>query len=291
MSMMRVRDADLDGEFACPDGEGPFRAVLALGGSEGGIPEYFLRLLVAHGFACLALAYFNTPDTQAALMEVPLERIERGLRWLRDEPNVVTPDGRAAVVGGSKGGELALLVAATFPELVGPVVAYTPSHVVWAGIDFRNPRAPLRSSWSKGGQPLPFVPYPHGVGGSMTERGMSVLPIYDHGLDDGAAVDAAAIPIERATGPVLLISGGDDRMWPAARMCEMAVERMRGAGRGASIRHLRFRDAGHVLFPFEAPSNPMAFDLGGAPGAGARAHAEAWPETVHVLEHGTFASK
>jgi hypothetical protein len=86
-------------------------------------------------------------------------------------------------------------LATTFPNLVGPVVAYTPSSVVWCGIDFNAPGAPLRSSWS--------------------------LPIYDRGLDgvaaDDAADDAAIIPIERATGPVLLISGRDDRMWPAHR--------------------------------------------------------------------------
>ena len=47
MSTMRVHNAGLDGEFGCPVGEGPFRAVLALGGSEGGIPRY--------SSACLSL--------------------------------------------------------------------------------------------------------------------------------------------------------------------------------------------------------------------------------------------
>jgi len=59
----------LVGTFGCGEGDGPFCGVLALGGSEGGIPEGFMQLLVKEGFACLALAYFNTPDTQPALME------------------------------------------------------------------------------------------------------------------------------------------------------------------------------------------------------------------------------
>jgi hypothetical protein len=112
-----------------------------------------------------------------------------------------------------------------------------------------------------------------------------MLPIYDRGLDDVAATDAAAIPIERAAGPVMLVSGGDDRMWPAARMCGLAIERMRRSGHGASIRHVNVPDAGHVLFPFEA-SAPMMFDLGGSPGAGARAHALVWPDVVRLLAHG-----
>jgi len=283
----RLQTADLDGVFSRPDGDGPFVGVLALGGSDGGIPQYFVNLLVAEGFACLGLAYFNTPDTQPALVEVPLERIERGLRWLRDQPGVTAPDGRLAILGGSKGGELALLVAATFPDLVGPVVAYTPSNVVWAGIDFANRGGPMRASWSLGGQPLPFVPYPAGVGPSMTERGMSVLPIYDRGLDDAQSVRDAAISLERATGPILLVSGVDDRMWPADRMCRMAVERMQQAGRGHLVEHLSFPDAGHVLFPYALPAgaaaSPMMLDFGGTPAAGVRAHATAWPRVVRHL--------
>ena len=67
MVTTEVREGDLVGTFGCPDGEGPFDGVLALGGSDGGIPDYLLRLLVPEGFACLALAYFNTPDTQPRL--------------------------------------------------------------------------------------------------------------------------------------------------------------------------------------------------------------------------------
>jgi uncharacterized protein len=284
----------LVGTFGCPDGEGLFPGVLALGGSDGRIPEYFLRLLVPEGFACLALAYFNTPDTQPTLVEVPLERIERGLRWMGDHPRVSPHAARIAIVGGSKGGELSLLVATTYPNLVGPVVAYTPSSLVWAGIDFSQPRGSMRSSWSLTGQPLPFVPYPAGVGPSSSDRGMSVLPIYDRGLENIAAVDQAIIPIERATGPVLLISGGDDRMWPAQRMCEMVVDRARRVGRDTLVRHLNFPDAGHVLFPYEAPSPsaampPMLFDLGGSPASATRAHSVAWPEVVRHLRHRSAA--
>ena len=284
-----LHDGDLVGTFGIPEGKGPYPGVLALGGSDGGIPEYFLRLLVPEGFACLALAYFATPDTQPALVEVPLERVERGLRWMLAQPAVAARDGRLAVVGSSKGGELALLVAATFPDLVGPVVAYTPSAVVWAGIDFSLSSGAMQSSWSVGGRALPFVPYPAGIGPSMGDRGMSVRPIYDKGLDNSGAVDDAAIPIERATGPALLISGGDDAVWPATRMCTMLTERMRNAGRGASVRHLNFPQAGHALFPGPAAEAavPMRLDFGGSDGSADAAHLTAWPEVIQHLRGGT----
>ena len=286
MNIARIDDTQLDGAFACADTDERLPGVLALGGSDGGTPTYLLRLLKAERCACLALAYHGSPKTQPNLIEVPLERLERALRWLRDHPRVAPRDGRVAVVGASKGAELALVLAARFPDLVGPVVAYAPSSVVWAGIDFSAPGAPPRSSWSRAGEPLPFVPLPPGVPPVQTERGLSLAPIYDRGLDGVAAEDAAVIPIERATGPVLLISGGDDRMWPAQRMSRMLVDRARRFGREQLVRHLDFAEAGHVLFAVEAGSElkqPMPFDLGGSEAAAARAHEVAWPQVTRVL--------
>jgi len=181
-----------------------------------------------------------------------------------------------------------LLVAATFPNLVGPVVAYTPSSVVWAGIDFSETSGAKRSSWSIADKPLPFVPYPSGVAPTFSERGLSVLPIYDVGLDNAGAVAEAAIAVERATGPLMLISGGHDRMWPAERMCRMVVDRMRHHERASAVSHLNYPEAGHALFPYRNTSphgvaSPMPFDLGGSPDAATAAHTSAWKQVVEHL--------
>ena len=37
----------------------------------------------------------------------------------------------------------------------------------------------------------------------------------------------ATIPVERINGPVLLISGEDDQMWPSRTLAEIAMERLR----------------------------------------------------------------
>jgi dienelactone hydrolase len=147
-----IRESNLAGTFSRPDRDAPVPAVLALGGSDGGTPEYFLNLLEPEGFAVLALTYWGTPETQFTLAEIPLEKVEHALRWLHNQPSVRAVDGRMGVIGASKGGELALLAAATFPDLIGPVVAYTPSSVVWMGLDFSSPagcvRPGLTEAWS-----------------------------------------------------------------------------------------------------------------------------------------------
>lgn len=282
----RIRERDLIATLRTPDGPGPFPALLALGGSDGGTPEYFLDLLVREGFACLALVYWATPETQMTFTEIPLERVERGLRFLAAQPSARTDDGRVGLIGASRGGELALLAAAAFPSLVGPVVAYTPSSVAWVGIDEHFP-VTTRSSWSHHGTPLPFVPFPPGTTPAHTDRGLSLLPMCEAGLADAAAARRAAIPVERATGPLLLVSGGDDRVWPTGRMCEQLVERMTQHGRARDVRHLHFPSAGHMLFPYTRPPDTLIpalpADLGGSPEADAAAHRAAWPAVVAHL--------
>lgn len=288
MPRTKIRDNGLVASFGTPDGSGPFPGVLALGGSDGGTPEYFLELLVPEGFAVLALQYWGTQETQLSMTDIPLERVEAGLRWLIGRPDVIAVNGRVGVVGASRGGELALLSAATFPDRVGPVVAYTPSSVAWQGIDFTLPPGTMRSSWSHRGAPIPYVPYPSDVAPAHSERGLSMLPVCERGLENHAAVEQAAIHVERATGPVLLVSGGDDKVWSTGRMCEMVVDRMRRNGR-ADVRHLHYPNAGHMLFPYVRPSDvtvpPFPVDVGGTADADAAAHADAWGTVVDHLRH------
>jgi pimeloyl-ACP methyl ester carboxylesterase len=290
----KLQNGDLVGTFRAPSTQGPFPGVLALGGSDGGTPEYFLNLLVPEGFACLAVAYWGTRDTQPTMVEIPLERLERGLRWLIDRGDVVAPDGRLAVVGASRGGELALLLAASFPDLVGPVVAYTPSSVVWFGLDFTQPVGATRSTWTHHGKPLPHLSFPAGVMPAQSERGLSMLPLSEAALADRDGVDRSAIAVERAHGPLLLVSGGDDRVWATERMCEMIVGRMSKHGRSGDVKHLHFPRAGHMLFPYLHPSDTMfaayPLDHGGSATADAAAHGAAWGQVVDHLRRASAQS-
>ena len=65
-------------------------------------------------------------------------------------------------------------------------------------------------------------------------------------LDDPEQVAAAEIPIEKAAGRVLLLSGEDDRMWPSARLSEYAAERARRLDVADRVEHVAYPDAGHL---------------------------------------------
>ena len=120
-------------------------AVLALGGREGGYGHGLqARLLASHGSPVLELAYFGAPGVPNELRAIPLEYLARALRWLHARPGVES----VVVVGASRGGELALLVASTYPALVQAVAAYAPGYAVVPG------------SWTRGGQPVPSAADP-----------------------------------------------------------------------------------------------------------------------------------
>ena len=273
------------GTFSVPDGAGPHPAVVALSGSGGGVPSWWGDLLAPHGIAVLAAAYFGLGPLPSALCEIPVETVSAAGDWLRGRTEI--RDGPIGLVGGSKGAELALLAATTYPDLFGPVAAIAPSCVTWFGVDLSGgvADASARSSWTLGGRPVPFVPAVPGVGFERTELGLRSVGIYAAALEQAAAVAAAAIPVERAVGPLLLLSGGDDAAVPAPAMARMIVERMRAHGRSSDVRHLDFPECGHVVVrpwpPGAAP--PMPYDNGGTPEALDAAHEVALPAVARHL--------
>lgn len=213
---IEVREADVVGTFIAPEGQGPYAGVVALSGSGGGVPSWWGDLLAPHGVAVLAAAYFGVEPLPSALCEIPVETVAAAGEWLRRQPQVRS--GHVGLVGGSKGAELALLAATAYPDLLGPVAAIAPSCVAWFGVDLTGgvADASARSSWTLGGRPVPFVPPVPGIGFEWTERGLRSVGIYAAALAQADAAAAAAIPVERVTGPLLLLPAETTRRAPRA---------------------------------------------------------------------------
>ncbi len=264
-------------------------AVLVLGGSEGGLREGTAALLASRGFAALALAYFAADGLPPTLQNIPLEYFESALMWMKAQPEI---DGaRIAVQGISRGGELALLLGATFPD-IRAVVAHVPSGVVWQGIGMAQAPA-----WTRGGEPVPFLSWPldpalqaQWMQKLQAGEPISMAPMFQAAMDQPEAMAAAAIAVERIQGPVLLVSGKADALWPSTALAELAAERLRAHGR--PYEHLAFDDAGHLIVPpylpttisaLTHPALSMKIAFGGTPAGNARACAEAWRRMLSFL--------
>ncbi|MBA3246147.1 MAG: prolyl oligopeptidase family serine peptidase, partial [Actinobacteria bacterium] len=236
---------------ALPGAAGP--AVLRLGGSEGGTPfGGSAELLASRGFPTLALAYFREPGLPQELADVPLEYFESALRWLGRQPGV-DPE-RIVVLGVSRGGEAALLVGSRFPKHVAGVVSYVGSSVVNRSPNGRHP------AWTLGGKPLPTV--------ASDEFG-----------NTRPRNPAAEIAVERIDGPVLLVSGVSDELWPSAAYAAAIVDRRKTSGLATTS--LTGLYAGH--FVGVGLPNVAVRVLGGTRQADAALRARAWPSVLALL--------
>jgi dienelactone hydrolase len=145
VELTAVRDGLVAHYWTGPPGTRRATAVLALGGSEGGYGNGLqAQLLASHGYPVLELAYFGAPGLPRELHSIPLEYLARALHWLHARPGVED----VILVGGSRGGELALLVGSTYPALVQGVAAYAPGYAAVPG------------SWTRGGEPVPSAADP-----------------------------------------------------------------------------------------------------------------------------------
>ena len=59
----------------------------------------------------------------------------------------------------------------------------------------------------------------------------------DEAIAEADAHPDTAIPAEKIRGPVLLISGSDDHIWPSQRFADRIVARLQGAGFRHTQRH------------------------------------------------------
>jgi hypothetical protein len=111
--------------------------IVGLGGSEGGNAWASQRWksqrdkYLAQGYAVLAVGYFGMDGAPEKLDRIALEGIHDAIIKAAQNPKI---DGQCiAVIGGSKGGELALTLGSYFKEIKA-VVGIVPGHAVFAGL-------------------------------------------------------------------------------------------------------------------------------------------------------------
>lgn len=283
-----IRSDGLVGTFYYPGGSpGTFPGIIMLGGAEGGLNETRAAILASHGYAALALGYFGMENLPPQLSKIKLDYLEAALNWLQNQPMV--DKNRMAVMGFSKGAELALLMSSYFPK-IRATVAYAPSAVVWQSPDLSN----QTSSWVYHGKQLSYVPYRFSTAASLNSlwSGITASPmntglIYQAGLKNEAAVNKAFIPVEKINGPVLLISGKDDHVWPSFQMAEMIMQRLRKYHHPYPDKNLSYPGAGNITELFYFPSFGVTLnqkiDLGGNQLNNYRAGVASWVQVLNFL--------
>ncbi|RFB73206.1 MULTISPECIES: acyl-CoA thioester hydrolase/BAAT C-terminal domain-containing protein [unclassified Herbaspirillum] len=292
-----VREQGLVGTLFLPAGPGPHPAVMILNGSGGGINEPRAALYASHGYAAFALAYFKAPGLSDYISNTPLEYFEKGLDWLRAS---VKPLGDfVAISGQSRGGELVLLLGATFPQKVSAVLAYVPSALVHSGQNACDPAIGREGpTWLRDGKPLThqwennrhasWAPFDDGAPPHRHVLAMLTA------LQDKEAVAKARIPVEHIDAPVLLLSATDDGSWPSSIYSKMVSDKLDEVAHPHTVEWHDYQDAGHaILFPY-VPTTQISYAHpvskristgGGEPAANAHADKHSWHHAQEFLRN------
>lgn len=232
------KDAIPDSKYCSAKGKSKNIVLILLGGSEGGLPNYYdTTKLTSLGYACFILGYFNTKSTPDRLEMIPLEYFDKAIKSLKSRPELKKK--KVIIWGGSKGGELALLLASRNKQIKG-VIAAVPSSVVFQGLGGN-----LSSSWSENGRSIPFVPFaPFDYSKIVNNQ---YVEVYTLSLEQTQYVKKAEIKVEKINGPILLLAGKSDSMWPSHPMSEMMIKRLEEKKFSHWFKLYSYENAGHTL--------------------------------------------
>ncbi|PYM80738.1 MAG: acyl-CoA thioesterase [Candidatus Rokuibacteriota bacterium] len=142
---------------------------------------------------------------------------------------------------------------------------------------------PQRSSWTRGGVPLPFIKYDETWRPERREGLVTYRSLYERSLQMGADdVSAATIPIEKARAKIILVAGRDDALWPSDVFAKSIEERLASAGKSATL--IQHPKAGHrLLFPSETTPRSIQHAHGGSDEADAELGRSAWDAISALL--------
>lgn len=285
------------GVFANRDG-GKRPAVIYLGGSEGGYRTAGIMAahVANHGFTAIALGYFAAPGLPSQLGNIPLEYFANAIKVIQTLPEV--DPSKIAVVGVSRGSELALLLASKFPQ-IRAAVAQAPTDLRWGGNPPYDESGNLIPAWTQNGEALPFM----GIMGGLTEVKLpdgriayNNRPAFEETLrkTPKETIQAAAIELEKINGPILMLGGGDDQVWPACDFIESAKKRLAAKKRKYRDETVCYPAAGHgvAMTPGLStmqsvtyhPQMKILVNMGGTPAANAFAQRDGWNKVIEFLK-------
>jgi len=198
--------------------------IVGLGGSEGGnawTSEYWKKTrdqFIEKGYAFLAIGYFGAKGTPDTLNEIAINQVYDAIMVATKNKGI--NKNKIAIIGGSRGGDLALLLGSYYQD-IKCVVAIVPSHVAFPG----HTNHFSTSAWTFNNKELLFVPVneeavPFLINGDL--RGT-----FEAMLKDTIAEEKSLIKIENINGPILLISATKDEICPSTPMAEKMITRLK----------------------------------------------------------------
>ena len=198
--------------------------IVGLGGSEGGnawTTAYWAKTrneFISKGYAFLAIGYFGSPNTPRILDKIALDDLHNAIVIAAKNKKINKK--KIATLGGSRGADLALLLASYYPDITC-VVGMSSSHAVFPG----HTQEFTTSCWTFEGKELPFIPVNEAAVPFLMKGDLKGT--FEAMLQDPIAEQKAMIPVEKINGPILLLSGTKDEIIPAVDMGNKMIARLK----------------------------------------------------------------
>ncbi|VCW50078.1 unnamed protein product, partial [Gulo gulo] len=265
-----VRAGRVRATLFLPPGPGPFPGIIDIFGFGGGLLEYRASLLAGHGFATLALAYYNFEDLSKEIDSIHLEYFEEALCYMLQHSKVKGPG--IGLLGISLGADICLAMASYLKNISATVS--------------------INGSGFSGNRPIQYkqtdIPPLNHDFRRLKVAFSGLLDIVDIRNDViGRHENPSMIPIEKAQGPILFIVGQDDHNWRSELYAQIASERLQARGK-EKPQILSYPGTGHNIEPPYFPLCPASVHKllnkpiiwGGEPRAHARAQEDSWKQIL-----------
>lgn len=198
--------------------------IVGLGGSEGGnawTSDHWKKTrgqFIEKGYAFLAIGYFGATGTPDTLNKIAIEDIYNAIKTATKNKQVNKK--KIALIGGSRGADLALLLGSYYKD-INCVVSIVGSNAVFPGHTTHFSTA----CWTYQNNELPFVPLNEEAVPFLMRR--DLRGTFEAMLKDTIAVSKASIKIENIKGAIFLLSATKDEFCPSTPMAEMMMERLK----------------------------------------------------------------
>uniref|UniRef100_A0A8C5X7N7 ACOT5 thioesterase n=1 Tax=Malurus cyaneus samueli TaxID=2593467 RepID=A0A8C5X7N7_9PASS len=249
-------------------GEDIFPGIIDIHGLGGGLFENRASLLANHGFATLALAYYQYEDLPQKPNKLHLEYFEEAVNYMLQHPQVKGPG--VGLLCFSKGGEVSLAMAAFLENIMAVASLNAPVAATHIPLSYKDKNIPTLTSYEHKARVI-----------------NSKILDYSDVLSDPfqAPGNQSLIPLEKAEAQLLFIVGQDDHVvkseYYATEVCKLLQAQSK-----ENFQILSYPGTGHCIDPpffplYSIGSHPVFHKqavLGGELSAYSKAQIHAWSQ-------------
>lgn len=181
------------------------------------------RFLRKAGYNILVLGFYMWKGLPKNLVSVPVDYVEKAVRWLREEKNIKS----IAMTSASTGAGYTILAASLIPDIscVIPVVPF--DHVMEGTTNSFKRLGKSVYTWH--GKDIPYSPWvliDQGLlkifRGARKDKKYGLKRFMRYGYDHNPVTEESRIKVENMHADVLFLAVKDDDAWPS----DIAVQRM-----------------------------------------------------------------